>query len=582
MNIFKPLHALICQSVGHIFSTPLTQDAFQKVTLEPSRDSKHGELATNIAMVLAKPLQKKPQEVAAQLCEYLKNQSPIVQADVAGPGFINLTLSSEFWRNHIGEILKAKESYGGSNLGQGEAVNVEFVSVNPTGPLHAGHGRNAVFGDAVASLLQKVGYDVTREYYINDAGGQVNALADSVYLRYKEALGHAISSDDFTADMYGGDYLIPVGQQLAKECQDQWLNQDRKNWLPFFRKYSVDAMMVAIREDLASMGVEMDVYTSEEKLVADGLVDKALQVLDDAGHIYVGVLTPPKGHVVEDWEERPQTLFRSTNFGDTLDRALKKSDGSWTYFAGDIAYHLNKFQRGFRRMVNILSADHAGYVKRIHAAVRAITHDQAIIDIKVYQMVNFLDQGQPVRMSKRAGTFVTMCDVIDRVGKDPTRFMMVSRHADMPIDFDFAKVLEQSRDNPIFYIQYAHARICSVLRHAAATFSDFDMNKLDQVSLDTLTDSHEFAMMRIVSEWPKQVETAALCGEPHRIATYLYDVASEFHALWNKGKENTQLRFIHVESKEQTNAKLALILAVKHVIASGLAVFGITPIEEMR
>lgn len=551
-----------------------------RVTAEPPKDSSHGDIATNAAMVLAKPSGQSPRILADLIASELRKNSKVIKVDIAGPGFINLTLQPEFWQSQLFNILKAGIAYGDLSVGKSELINVEYVSTNPTGPMHAGHGRNAVLGDVIAALLKKTGYTVVREYYVNDAGGQTNALARSVYLRYLEALGNPLSADAFEQDMYGGDYLIPVGQELATREGTRWVNQPEIEWMDDIRQFSIDAMMKRIRQDLSLLGIEMDVYTSERALVERKGIEKVLSILQEKGDLYTGVLEKPKGHDDEDWEPRPQTLFRATAYGDDVDRPLQKSDGSWTYFAGDIAYHYNKFDRGFRQMIDVLGADHGGYFKRIQAAVTAVTQGEATVEIKVCQMVNFMENGIPVRMSKRAGTFISLKDVVDRVGKDAVRFMMLTRRQDVPIDFDFVKVLEQARDNPLFYIQYAHARICSVLRHAQSVFPEPE--DWSQINIKLLFDPTELEMIRLLAGWPRQVTVAALTGEPHRIASYLYDVAGLFHTLWNKGKENTQLRFIDPENGSLTLARMGLIKAVATVISSGLYLFGITPVEEMR
>jgi arginyl-tRNA synthetase len=504
-----------------------------------------------------------------------------MHVEIAGPGFINLTLTPDFWQNQLLQILKAGTAYGNSLLGAHEKINVEYVSANPTGPLHAGHGRNAILGDAIAALLQKVGYTVCREYYMNDAGGQIDALARSVYLRYLEALGHPIQDSDFQEGMYGADYLVPLGQDLAAQKGDNWVGQPESLWIEEIRRLSVEAMMATIREDLDALGVHMDVFTSEQKLIDEGSVEKALTTLEEKGDLYVGVLERPKGHDGEDWEPRPQTLFRATVYGDDVDRPLKKSNGSWTYFASDIAYHFDKFHRGFSQMINVLGADHGGYLKRIQAATTAVTGGQGHVEIKSCQMVNFMDNGVPIKMSKRAGTFIKLRDVTDRVGKDVTRFMMLTRRHDMGIDFDFAKVVEQTRDNPVFYVQYAHARVCSVLRHGLALFPAA-LNDFSKINVALLTDGSELEMIKLLASWPRQVEVAALVREPHRIAYFLHDVAAAFHVLWNKGKDNTHLRFIDPEDQATTTARLALVKGTATIIASGLGLFGIAPLEEMR
>jgi arginyl-tRNA synthetase len=582
MNVFTFIRQKVLDSLNQLVQQGVLPEGldFSRVTVDSPKESSHGDISTNAAMVLSKSAGMNPRTLATAIVEKLSAIPEILQVDIAGPGFVNMKLDPDLWRQQLLTILKEGIHYGDSQIGAGTRVNVEYVSINPTGPMHTGHGRNAVLGDTVASLLQKIGYDVTREYYINDAGGQTIALARSAYLRYLEALGMPVSPEDFAGDMYPGDYLIPVGQALAAEHGAKWVNQPESEWLEIVRLYTIDAMMDMIRNDLELLGVEMDIYTSERAVVQKNRVEEALKILEEQGDIYVGVLEKPKGHDADDWEARPQTLFRSTKYGDDVDRPLKKSDGSWTYFAGDIAYHLDKFQRGFTQMVDVLGADHAGYFKRIKSAVTAVTKGQAEVEIKVCQMVNFLENAVPVRMSKRAGTFITLRDVIERVGKDVTRFMMLIRRQDMPIDFDFVKVTEQSRDNPVFYVQYAHARACSVLRHVKTIFPEVE--NFSEIKISLLTDDAELGMIKLLASWPQQVEVAALAREPHRIANYLYDVASLFHALWNKGKEHVHLRFIDPENKDLTMARMGLVQSVATVIASGLVLFGITPVEEMR
>lgn len=583
MNFFHGLLSHVKSIAGDIASAQsIAAPDTTKVVVEPTKDASHGDVATNAALVLAKPLGMNPRQLAELLCAKLNTLPEVSTVAVAGPGFVNISFTNDFWLKQLHNLLTAGTNYGRTNIGNGTLINVEFVSTNPTGPLHAGHGRNAVLGDAIASLLQFTGYDVTREYYINDAGGQVNALARSVYLRYSEALGDTISGDDFKDGMYGGDYLVPVGKALAEQFGDTYRGKSEDIWLEPFKEATVAIMMVDIKADLAIAGVTMDVYTSEKALVKAGLVDDTLKALEETDDVYVGVLEAPKGMVIDDWEERPQTLFRATKYGDDVDRALKKSDGSWTYFAGDIAYHFDKYRRGFSNMINVFGADHAGYLKRLTAAVSAITHSKASFEIKVSQMVNFMDNGTPVRMSKRAGTFITFKDVIDRVGKDATRYMMVSRHQDMSIDFDFAKVIEQSKDNPIFYIQYAHARIHSVLRHMMAADPSFSTTTLTDAKLDLLTDDAELTVIKNLATWPRVIETAAMAREPHRVANTLYDIAALFHSLWNKGKDNTSLRFIDINQPELTKARMALIWGVANVLKSGLSLLGITAVEEMH
>ncbi len=555
---------------------------FSRVTVEPPRDAGHGELSTNAAMVLAKAAGRPPRVLAELIAARLGRDGDIVEAAVAGPGFINLRLAARVWHACLADILASGTRYGDATLGTGRKVNVEFVSANPTGPMHVGHARGAVFGDVLASLLQKAGFEVCREYYINDAGAQVDALARSVHVRYREALGLTI--DAIPEGLYPGDYLVETGRALAERDGDRWLTVPESEWLEPVRQLAIDAMMVMIRADLALLGVQHDVFSSERAVQRSGAVETALATLDAAGLIYQGVLEPPKGMLPEDWEARPQTLFRSTEFGDDIDRPLKKSDGSWTYFAPDIAYHLDKFQRGWSEMIDVLGADHSGYVKRMTAAVRALTRDEGRLDCKICQLVHLFDAGVPVKMSKRAGTFVTLREVVDQVGKDIVRFIMLTRKNDQTIEFDFARVVEQSRDNMVWYVQYAHARTQSVLRLAAETFGEAAVAPaaLAAADLSLLDDAAELSLIRLLAGWPRLIESAAETREPHRIAFFLDEVASGFHALWNKGKDEARLRFITADDLHATLPRLALVQATATVIASGLGVFGVTPVMELR
>jgi arginyl-tRNA synthetase len=493
---------------------------------------------------------------------------------VAGPGFLNLRLSEATWRDVLRRVHAEGPDYGRSDLGQGRRVNVEFVSANPTGPMHVGHTRGAVFGDALARLLAFSGFDVTREYYINDGGAQVDVLARSVYLRYLEALGRTVAFEDGT---YPGDYLVPVGEALAREVGEAWVDQPESVWLAEIRDYATDAMMAMIREDLRLLGVEMDVFYSEKSLYGTGRIEAAIEDLKGKGLIYEGVLEPPKGKTPEDWEPRVQTLFRSTAHGDDVDRPVMKSDGAWTYFAPDIAYHYDKITRGFDALIDIFGADHGGYVKRMKAAVAALSEGRVPLDIKLMQLVKLKRGDQELKMSKRAGTFVTLRDVVDMVGPDVTRFVMLTRKNDMALDFDVDKVLEQSRENPVFYVQYAHARIRSVMRKAEEAGIGADLPG----DLSAIADPAEFALIAKLGEFPRLVETAAQANEPHRVAFYLYDLASEFHALWNKGNAQAELRFIQEDDADTTRAKLALIGAVAIVISNGLGILGVKPVEKM-
>ncbi|MGH6975465.1 MAG: arginine--tRNA ligase, partial [Stellaceae bacterium] len=530
----------------------------------------------------AKDAGKKPRELAEAIAEKLRAEPTVEKVDVAGPGFINLTLKTHVWGEELRVALALGSDYGRSDMGAAEKVNVEYVSANPTGPMHVGHGRGAVVGDALAALLRKTGHAVAREYYVNDAGAQVDALARSVHLRYREALGEKVG--EIPDGLYLGEYLIETGAALAQRDGNKWLGRPESEWLPPVRDFAIAEMLTLIRGDLASLGIEFDVFTSERKLVTAGAIEEVITELEKQGLIYVGTLEPPKGMLPEDWEKRPQMLFRSTSFGDDVDRPIKKADGSWTYFAADIAYHWDKVKRGFADMIDVWGADHGGYVKRMQAVVKALTQSKAALDVKLCQMVNLSDGGQPVRMSKRAGNFVTLRDVIERVGKDVVRFVMLTRRNDQTLDFDFAKVVEQSKDNPVFYVQYAHARARSVMRLAAQHFGADELTPatLARGPLTQLADADEIALVRLLAQWPRTVEGAAQMHEPHRIAFYLQDVAASFHALWNKGNTDAGLRFVVESQRELTRARLALVQAVAFVIASGLKVIGVTPAEELR
>jgi len=577
MNLFKHFRSEI---VAILEGLVPGQD-YSKVTAEPPREESHGDVATNAAMVLSKAAGCKPRDLAEKLAEELRRLSSVTDVEIAVPGFINLRLSPSFWAGQLAAVLKAGTNYGDSDLGQGRVMNVEYVSANPTGPMHVGHARGAVVGDALAGLLEKAGYKVTREYYVNDAGSQVDVLARSAYLRYREALGESITIPE---GLYPGEYLIPLGQELAKTEGAVWMDKPEAEWLAHFRQTAIDAMMALIREDLKALGVAHDVFTSERGLVLDGKVQAALDYLNERGLIYEGVLEPPKGKTPDDWEPRPQTLFKATQFGDDVDRPLKKSDGSWTYFASDIAYHFDKYLRGFPNMVNIFGADHGGYVKRMVAAVKAITEGKGGLDIRLCQMVNLMKNGEPYKMSKRAGTFVTLRDVVDEVGKDVVRFIMLTRKSDAQLDFDLDKVVEQSNENPVYYVQYAHARVHSVLRKAADLFPGIDLSgqALAQADLSLLSDPAELSVIRQMAAWPRLVDSAAEAFEPHRVAFYLHDMAAAFNTLWNKGNSDATLRFLIAEDAKLSLARLALVRAVAFVIASGLAVLGVQPVEEMR
>ncbi len=568
------------------------EDVLARIEVSPPREAAHGDMASNVAMVAAKAAGMPPRALADALAKALATVPEIAAAEVAGPGFLNIRLRPAALHAVIPAILAAGEAYGDSEIGTGQRVNVEYVSANPTGPMHIGHCRGAVVGDALANLLAKAGFDVTREYYINDAGAQVTALAWAAYWRYLQAIGSEIAAEDFAARapsglQYRGDYLIAVGAALAENHGRSLAAADGgiappELWLETVRDFAVAAMMAGIREDLARLGVRPDVFTSERALVASGAVEAVIGRLAQAGLIYEGVLEPPKGKLPEDWEPREQTLFRATRFGDDVDRPLRKSDGSATYFANDIAYHADKIGRGFRTLIDVWGADHGGYVARLRAAITALAGDGATLDVLLCQIVHVLKGGQPVRMSKRAGSFVTLRDLIEEVGRDVVRFIMLTRKNDAQMEFDLDQAVAETRENPVFYVQYAHARARSVLRHAAEQGFPTTPEALASVALESLTDPAELALIRRLAGWPRLVEGAERAHEPHRIAFFLYDLASDFHILWNRGREAATLRFIQPERPAETSARLALVAAMAVVIRSGLAVMGVAPVEEMR
>lgn len=580
MNLFADIRAHVIDALTDMVDSGALPGglSFDNVTVEPPRDPAHGDMATNAAMVLARPAGLKPRDIADALAARLADDPRITSAQVAGPGFLNLRLDPQIWQDVVRAVLTSGGEYGRSVMGQGRSVNVEYVSANPTGPLHVGHTRGAVFGDALASLLDFAGYDVTREYYINDGGAQVDVLARSVYLRYLEAHGQDVAFADGT---YPGDYLIAVGEALKARVGDAYLGQGEDVWLADVRAFSTEAMMDLIRKDLSALGVRMDRFFSEKSLYDTGLIEAALDNLRDKGLIYEGMLEPPKGKTPEDWEPREQTLFKSTAHGDDVDRPVMKSDGSWTYFAPDIAYHYDKVQRGYDALIDVFGADHGGYVKRMKAAVSALSQGSVPLDIKLTQLVKLFKNGAPFKMSKRAGTFVTLRDVVDQVGSGVTRFHMLTRKNDAPLDFDFDKVLEQSRDNPVFYVQYAHARVTSVLTKAAEAGIAVDDAALGAADLSLLDHAAEWALAAKLAEWPRLVETAARSNEPHRVAFYLYDLAAVFHSLWNRGNDLPQLRFVQ-DDPATSQTKIALARACGVVIAAGLGILGVEPAKELR
>ncbi|MCC7320382.1 MAG: arginine--tRNA ligase [Rubellimicrobium sp.] len=580
MNLFAEIRLLILDRLAALAAEgrlPLGLP-FDAVTVEPPRDAGHGDMATNAAMVLARPAGLPPREIAALLAGALEGEPRIAGIQIAGPGFLNLRLAPAVWQGVVRAVL-ADRDYGRSAIGAGLRVNVEFVSANPTGPMHVGHARGAVFGDALASLLEHAGYEVTREYYINDGGAQVDVLARSAYERYREACGEA---PEIAEGLYPGEYLIEVGEALKQRHGDALLHKDEAHWLDEVRAFATGRMMAMIRADLAMLGVRMDVYSSEKALYGSGRIEAAIERLRGLGLIYEGVLEPPKGKTPEDWEPRVQTLFRSTAHGDDVDRPVKKSDGSWTYFAPDIAYHWDKVERGYDQLIDVFGADHGGYVKRMKAAVAALSEGRVPLDIKLIQLVKLMKDGEPFKMSKRAGNFVTLRDVVEQAGADVTRFVMLTRKNDAPLEFDFARVLEQSRENPVFYVHYAHARVMSVLRRAAEAGIAADDATLAAADLARLSHEAELKVARRIAEWPREVEIAARGNEPHRIAFYLYELASDFHGLWNRGHDETALRFVQEGDPATSQAKIALARAVSVVISSALGILGVTPVHEMR
>lgn len=580
MNLFAEMRSLVVDSIAQMVTAgdlPAGLD-LTAVTVEPPREAAHGDMATNAAMVLAKSAGKPPRVIADALAARLTADPRVLAATVAGPGFLNIALKPAVWQSLVKSVLESGADYGRATLGAGQRVNVEFVSANPTGPMHVGHVRGAVVGDALASLLAFAGWNVTREYYINDGGAQVDVLARSAYERYREAHG---LSPEIREGLYPGDYLIPVGEALKAKYGDTLLDKGEHYWLSDVRDFAANMMMDEIRGDLALLGVRMDVFSSEKALYGTGKIEAAIETLRKLDLIYQGTLEPPKGQLPEDWEPRMQTLFRSTAHGDDVDRPVQKSDGAWTYFAPDIAYHYDKVQRGFDQLIDVFGADHGGYVKRMKAAVSALSQGRVPLDIKLIQLVKLYKNGEPFKMSKRAGTFVTLRDVVDQAGADVTRFMMLTRKNDVALDFDFDKVLEQSKDNPVFYVQYANARINSVLRKAREAGIAVDDATLAGADLSLLNHAAELGMIAKIAEWPRLVEIAARGNEPHRVAFYLYELASELHGLWNRGNDDPNLRFLQ-DDPAVSQAKIALVRASGVVISTGLAILGVTPVEEMR
>jgi len=580
MDVFALFSARVANAM-HVLYPEVGADLLARIVVEPPRDPAHGDLSTNAAMVVAKPLGKNPRDVANALLEHFKHDGDVASVEVAGPGFINFRLNAPIWHQVLRSIAEQGADYGRSTLGSGEAVNIEYVSANPTGPMHVGHTRGAVFGDTLSSLMAYSGFEVTREYYINDAGSQIDTLARSTMLRYREALGEAI---EIPSGFYPGDYLVPVGQALKAEFGDSMLAMPEADALAIARERVLLAMLELIKGDLALLGIHHDVFFSERQLHGQGGdIELTLAWLREMGMIYEGRLEPPKGKTPEDWEDREQTLFRATDYGDDTDRALIKSDGSYTYFAADIAYHRNKFLRGFKHMINVLGADHSGYVKRLQAATKAVSLNAADMDVRICQLVRLLKNGEPFKMSKRSGDLVTLADVVEEVGADATRFMLMYRRNDAAMDFDFALVKEQTKDNPVFYVQYAHARAYSIFKTAARELPDLDLSAAALVGaeVERIITPAELDLVRVLAAWPRTVSAAAIAHEPHRIAFYVHELAAAFHSFWAKGKDDPQLRFVNHDDPKLTFARLALVDAVRQVIVNGLGILGVSAPTEL-
>lgn len=584
MNVFAEYRGVVVAAVQALqqqgaLPAEIKTDA---ITLEPPRDATHGDMATNAAMVLAGQAKQKPRDIAEKLAEYLRAADGITEIDIAGPGFINIRLQPEVWRKQIAVMLREGNSYGNSTMGAGKRVNVEYVSANPTGPLHIGHARGAVYGDALATLLLKAGYNVTKEYYINDAGAQITMLARSAHLRYREACGEAIG--EIPEGLYPGEYLKSAGEAIKHVHGDKLLHVPEATWLPEVSKISIESMMALIRADLADIGIFHDVFTSEKALHEGKKIEAAIEILRAKGHVYMGVLEPPKGETPEDWEAKEQLLFRSSAFGDDMDRTIAKSDGAYTYFAGDLALTCDKISRGFDYLIYMFGADHGGYVKRMEASAAALSNNAVHVDIKLCQLVHLFKNGEPVRMSKRAGNFVTVRDVLDEVGKDILRFVMLMRKTNQDMEFDLDKVKEQSKDNPVFYVQYAHARAKSLLRMAREQVPEAvaASEAPTEEHLALLTHPEELALIRLLASYPRVIEQAASAHEPHRIIYYVQEVAAQFHGLWNIGHGDSAIRFVQADKPLLTTARLSLARAMASVVASGLNLCGVTPVEELR
>jgi arginyl-tRNA synthetase len=584
MSVFVTLRGAIATSIDALVkASSLSLSApVPAFTVEPPRDPSHGDISTNAAMVLTKLAGKPPRQIAELIVAELAKHPLVDKADIAGPGFINLRLKPDAWHAEIKQILANGVCFGDSTIGNKLRVNIEFVSANPTGPMHAGHVRGAVIGDTLANLLRKAGFDVTKEYYFNDAGAQVDVLARTTFLRYREALGEDIGA--IPEGLYPGEYLKDVAQTLAKRDGKKWLGQDEAAWLVPIRDFAVQFIMGLIRQDLDLIGIHHDVFTNEREMIENGTLEKSFKILEERDLIYVGTLPPPRGKTMEDWEPTPLTLFRSSKFGDATDRPLKKRDGTWAYIMPDIAYHYDKLRRDYQWMINVLGKDHGGYLERMRPAVAAMSDGKAKLDVIYNSIVKVFKNGEPVKLSKRSGNIITLREIVEEVGPGAVRFFMMSRTPDTELEFDFAKVVEQSRDNPVFYVQYAHARCCSVLRMAAEMFPQLDqtVTSLAAGPLHRLTHPDELQLIKNLAGWPRVVEAAAEAHEPHRITYYLIELAGAFHGIWNKGREDNNLRFLHANDPELSAARAALIQSVRTVIASGLAVLGVQPLEELR
>lgn len=582
MNVFAHIADKLNVILDELFPDLDNQISRDRITVEPPRDASHGDISTNAAMILAKPLGQKPRDIAELILEKLQADDDIAHAEIAGPGFINLTLATGIWHQVVRAVLNEGDKFGKSDIGKGEKVNVEFVSTNPTGPMHVGHVRGAVFGDALASIMGFAGYDVTREYYINDAGGQVDQLARSVHWRYRNTLGKV--EGKMPEGLYPGDYLQPLAKELADEFGEKYVGAAEGEWLENFKQRALDAMMDLIRTDLKSLNIEHDFFFSEKTLHGEGgAIAQTLDWLRGQGLIYQGTLAPPKGKLPDDWEDREQTLFKAKQFGDDTDRALIKSNGDFTYFAADIAYHRDKYLRGFNHQIDVLGADHGGYVKRLKAAVKATSNGEAELDVRLCQIVRLMRDGEPLKMSKRSGNLITLRNLVDEVGPDATRFMMLYRRNDAMLDFDYAKVVDQTRDNPVFYVQYAHARACSVFRNARRDVPDFDVSAqaLRAAKLTSLTDDAEIELIKSLAQFPRVIALAASAHEPHRLAFYLYQLAGAFHSFWTKGKESPELRFIKANNETITIERLAMVEAVQSVLRCGLGLLGVNAPQEL-